>query len=56
MTINLNIGFSIACICLFILFVLLIVYSGGCDTIEEEVGLTTHSSESTVVQNPVQNI
>ncbi len=52
MYVNSNIGFSIACACLFIVLVIIIVYFGGCETIEEDVGLTARSSESTVVENP----
>jgi hypothetical protein len=56
MYIDSDIGFSIACICLFIALVTMIIYFGGCETIEEDVGLTAHSSESTVVENPAHNV
>ena len=38
MNIDFNIGISIACVCLFIVLIVLIVFSGSCDTIEEELG------------------
>ena len=56
MYIDSDIGFSIACVCLFIALVTMIVYFGGCETIEEDVGLTARSSESTVVENPAHNV
>ena len=65
MNVDFDIGFSIACVCLFIVLVTLIIFSGWCETIEEEIGLsahrnegtiTAHSSESTIEQNPIQNI
>ena len=71
MSIDFNIGFSIVCVCLFIALVTLIVSFGGCETIEEDlhltahsnessvvedVGLTARSSEGTVVENPAHNV
>ena len=70
MSIDFNIGISIACVCLFIALVTLIVFSGGCETIEEDIGLTAYSneskvedivltarsSESTVIENPAHNV
>ena len=56
MYVNSDIGFSIACACLFIVLVIIIAYFGGCETIEEDVGLTPRSSESTVVENPAHNV
>ena len=44
MSIDFNIGMSIACVCLFIALVTLIVFSGGCETIEEDIGLTARST------------
>ncbi len=52
-----NIGIGIACGCLFIVLITLIVVFGGCETIEEEIGLTARSSsENTTVVNPVNNV
>jgi len=51
-----NIGIGIACGCLFIVLITLIVSFGGCETIEEDIGLTARSSENTIVENPVQNV
>ena len=56
MSIDFNIGISIACVCLFIALVTLIVFSGSCETIEEDIGLTARSSESTVIENPAHNV
>ena len=56
MNIDFNIGFSIACVCLFIVLVTLIVLFVGCETIEEDIGLTARSSENTIVENPVHNV
>ena len=49
MSIDFDVGFSIACVCLFIALVSLIIAFGSCETIEEDIGLTAHSSDSTVV-------
>ncbi len=54
MDIDFNIGISIACVCIFIAFLTLI--AGTCESIEEELELTGRSSESTVVENPVNNV
>tara|TARA_A100001015_G_scaffold207641_1_gene232244 strand:- start:786 stop:950 length:165 start_codon:yes stop_codon:yes gene_type:complete len=51
-----DIGFGIACVCLFIALVTMIIYFGGCETTEEDIGLTTRSSESTLVENPAHNV
>ncbi len=56
MNIDFNIGISIACVCLFIVLITLIVVFGGCVTIEEDIGLTSHSSEKITVENPVHNV
>ncbi len=56
MNIDFNIGISIACVCLFIVLITLIMFFGSCVTIEEELGLTASSSETTIVENPVQNV
>ena len=56
MNIDFNIGISIACVCLFIVLITLIIFSGSCETIEEELGLTATSSETTIVENPVHNV
>ena len=62
MSIDFEIGFSIACLCLFIVLLILIIFSGCCETIQEEIGLTSHNSEDsgitndTVVVNPVNNV
>jgi len=56
MSIHFDVGFTIACICLFLLFGILVVYTGGCETIEEDIGLTARSSESTVIENPAHNV
>ena len=56
MYVDSDIGFGIACVCVFIVLVTIIVYFGGCETIEEDLELNTRSSESTVVENPAHNI
>ena len=56
MYIDFNTGISIACVCLFIALITLIIFFGSCVTIEEELGLTASSSETTIVENPVQNV
>ena len=56
MNIDFNIGISIACVCLFIALITLIVVFGGCETIEEEIGLTARSSENIIVKNPIHNV
>ena len=56
MSIDFNIGISIACVCLFIALIILIVLFGGCNTIEEDIGLTARSSETTIVENPAHNV
>ena len=56
MNIDFNIGISIACVCLFIALVTLIVVFGGCETIEEEIGLTARSGENIIVENPIHNV
>lgn len=53
MSIDFDVGFTIACVCLFVVFVTVIVYVGGCDNIAEETGLTSRSNENPVVENPV---
>ena len=56
MNIDFNIGITIACVCIFIALITLILLFGGCETIEEELGLTANSSETTIVENPVHNV
>ena len=57
MYIDFNIGIGIACACLFIvLIILIVVVFGGCETIEEDIGLTASNSENSIVENPVNNI
>ena len=56
MNIEFNIGITIACVCLFIVLIILIVLFGGCKTIEEDIGLTACSSENSIVNNPVHNV
>lgn len=56
MYVDSDIGFIIACVCLFIVLVTIIVYFEGCETIEGDVELTIRSSESTVVENPAHNV
>ncbi len=56
MSINFNIGIIIACVCLFIASLTFIILFGCCETIEEELGLTASSSETTIVENPVHNV
>lgn len=56
MSIHFDVGFSIVCICLFLLFGILVLYTGGCEAIEEDIGLTARSSENTVVENPAHNV
>ena len=51
-----DIGFGIACVCLFIALVTLIILFGCCQTIEEELGLSASSSETTIVANPLNNV
>ena len=64
MNVDFDVGFTIACVCLFIALISLIIAFGGCETIEENIGLTAHSSDSTVVTstdstvvaNPINNV
>ena len=56
MYIDFNTGISIACVCLFIVSITFIILFGCCETIEEELGLTASSSETTIVENPVHNV
>ena len=56
MNITFNIGTSIACVCILIVLIILILYSGSCETIEEELGLIARSNENTIVENPVNNV
>jgi hypothetical protein len=56
MSIDFDIGFTIACVCLFVVFVTVIVHVGGCDNIVEETWLTSRSNENSVVENPINNV
>lgn len=58
MYIDFNKGIGIACACLFIVLIILIliVVFGGCETIEEDIGLTASNSENSIVENPVNKV
>lgn len=55
MSIDFNIGITIACVCIFIASITLIILFGCCQTIEEELGLSP-SSETAIVANPLNNV
>ena len=56
MYINFYIGITIACVCIFIGIIVVILYFVCDESIEEDVVLTARSSESTVVENPAHNV
>jgi hypothetical protein len=56
MSIDFNIGITIACVCLFIASITLVIVFGCCQTIEEELGFTPSSSETNIVANPLNNV
>tara|TARA_B100000927_G_scaffold291599_1_gene294680 strand:+ start:1457 stop:1642 length:186 start_codon:yes stop_codon:yes gene_type:complete len=56
MSIDFNIGITIACVCIFIASITLIILFGCCQAIEEELGLSPSSSETNIVANPINNV
>lgn len=56
MYISFYIGIAIACVCIFIGIIVVIIHFVCDESIEEDIGLTTRSSENTVVENPVHNV
>jgi len=53
MSSDFEVGFTIACVCLFVVFTTIIIYVGGCDNVSEYIGSNSRSNENPVVENPV---
>ena len=56
MYIDFDVGFTIACVCLFVVSTTIVVYVGGCDNIAEDTGLIVRNNENSVVENPINNV